>query len=185
MKKLIIFSVAGTMLLLPLAKEAGVRVNLTDSAPYGVWIVHPVTIDLLLDGRGRLVSACPPDVPVVKMMGDRGLIPPGDCPKTQTIPMLKAIGAVPGDTVIIRAGKPAIINGEEIPNTIAKHQAYAWPDGEYVVKPNQVWVFSTYTINSFDSRYFGPVKTSNILGEAFPVMIDGKHDNMRRGLNHD
>jgi len=180
MKKLITFSVAGIMILTLAAKEAGVRVNLTASAPRGIWQVHN-TNEIK---RGMLVSVCPPESEAVSIMKAKNLINPGECPATEVEPLLKAIGAIPGDTVTIRNGNTVTVNGEPVPNSLAIGNI-RWKEGTYKVKPGEVWIFSTYVPNSFDSRYFGPVKIGNINGEAFPLVIDGKVADMKRGIKND
>ena len=162
--------------------QAGFRLNFTDSAPHGVWIVHPVDFRMITARRGRIISVCPPAVPVVKWMGENGFLPYGTCQKTNVAPLLKAIGAVPGDVVTLKNGAPVLVNGEVLPNTESINPELAWPAGEYVVKPWQVWVFSTYSGSSFDSRYFGPVDAFSIRGEAFPVYVNGYHEDMRQGI---
>jgi type IV secretory pathway protease TraF len=80
---------------------------------------------------------------------------------------------LPGDTVRIIQGKDATVNGVPIPNTVASGLLPAWPDGEYKVKPGEVWIFSSYNRKSFDSRYFGPVDITLVHGEAFPLLVAG------------
>lgn len=169
-----------TLAIFALIFTSGLRFNFTDSAPRGIWAIQDVEFSSLW--RGKIVAVCPPALPLVKKMGEQGLLPYGYCPETEVAPLLKAVGAVEGDIVTIRTGKPVMVNGEELPNTIAKNTGVAWPDGEYIVKRYQVWVFSTYNPNSFDSRYFGPVDPFSIKGEAIPLFTDGNYGNMRLGL---
>lgn len=160
------------------AKASGVHLNFTESAPAGAWVVKPVDPDSLWPGR--IVSICPPDAPAVRKMTD--YLAHGNCPDTDVAPLLKAIGAVEGDIVTIKSGENVQVNGKPLPNTTAKHASIAWPDGEYTVPPYHVWVFSTYSDRSFDSRYFGPIDTLNVRGEAIPWITNGRSDNMRIGL---
>ena len=160
------------------AKAAGLHFNFTESAPAGVWMVWPVVHGSLW--KGRIISVCPPDVPAVRKMTDH--LAHGNCSGTNVAPLLKAIGAVEGDTVTIRTGEPVRVNGRMLPNTAAKHGSLAWQDGEYAVRPYEVWVFSTYSNKSFDSRYFGPVNVINIQGGAYPLIVSGNNQNMRLGL---
>lgn len=158
--------------LMHVGVAAGLRLNFTDSAPYGLWIERndkPIK-------RGMLVRVCPPDTPIA-----RSTLAYGNCPDTNVMPLLKAIAAIPGDTVRLQNGIPAMVNGKELPNTAARDTIPAWPDGEYIVGPGQVWIFSTYSPKSFDSRYFGPVPARNILGEATPVLVDGSPSDMTKG----
>jgi conjugative transfer signal peptidase TraF len=151
--------------LMHIGMEAGLRLNFTDSAPHGLWIERPAEHIQ----RGMLVSVCPPDTPIAK-----SVLAFGTCPETNVMPLMKAIAAIPGDTVRLRRGRLATVNDKELPNTAARDSIPAWPDGEYIVKPGQVWVFSTYSPKSFDSRYFGPVPDKNIRGEAIPILVKRK-----------
>ncbi len=145
-----------------------VRLNFTDSAPRGLWAVE--TMDRLSIKRGSLVSICPPDRPVVRAVADLGGLPAGDCPILGVAPLLKPVGAVPGDVVRLYKGRSVTVNGITLPNTISKDSFPAFPDGEYTVAPGQVWLFSNYNANSFDSRYFGPVEVANLRKRAAPLL---------------
>lgn len=160
-----------------IAVDTGVRLNFTDSGPSGLWIERPlITLE-----RGILVSICPPNKRIVELMVEHGALPHGNCTNSSSEPLLKTVAALTGDTVILRTGQPAIINGRELPNTAAR-QLPAWPDGKYTVGPNEIWIFSTYSGKSFDSRYFGPVPVRNIRGQAKPLLVDGHAANMTRGI---
>ncbi len=148
-----------------------VRLNFTDSAPRGLWTVE--TIDRLSIKRGSLVSICPPDRPIVRAVADLGGLPAGDCPILGVAPLLKPVGAVPGDVIRLYKGRSVTVNGITLPNTVSKDSLPAFPDGEYTVAPGQVWLFSNYNANSFDSRYFGPVPIGNMRGLAAPLLTSG------------
>ncbi|MEO9231578.1 MAG: S26 family signal peptidase [Devosia sp.] len=175
-KKTITLSVLGTYIALSLgikaAAEAGIHMNFTDSAPKGLWLETEISNNTVK--RGMLVSICPPDKPVVRLLRDRGYLHAGDCKDTRLMPLGKPVRAIPGDVVRLKDGQPARVNGTSIFNTSAKRTITAWPDGEYTVKPGQVWIFSSYDINSFDSRYFGPVAVQNIHGEITPLIVNGR-----------
>ena len=63
------------------------------------------------------------------------------------------------------------IDGELVassPRLALDGQGKPWgiPEGAYEVEPAQFWVLSTYHPRSFDSRYFGPISQSAIIGAA-------------------
>lgn len=166
----------GALSIVLAGQAAGLMANLSESAPTGLWILRPAaSID-----RGMLVSVCPPDVPITQKT-----LPCCGCPNTNLKSILKAVGAVSGDSVVLRHGYPAKVNGIDLPNTIASPTVPAWPDGEYTVGPNQVWVFSTYSDKSLDSRYLGPIEITSIQAEAKPLLIAGNVADMTRGIRHD
>ena|SRR5687768_1452543 len=172
MKRAILPLMACSMLLMLIASmHSKLHLNLSASAPAGLWSERPINPARIK--RGTLVSVCPPDLPVVRRVVELKLLPEGDCPNTNTVPFLKPVAAVSGDVVKIQKGQPAKVNGLAIPNTIAKHSLPAWPDGEYTVNQNEVWIFSSYSKDSFDSRYFGPVGIDQIKGEAAPLWVSG------------
>ncbi|MFC7208876.1 S26 family signal peptidase [Comamonas endophytica] len=123
-------------------------------------------------GRRRLVEICPPAAPVVDWMRDRGYLAAGGC-DMQVAPLLKPIQAIAGDVVRLQPGRPAVVNGRELQNTRALPFMRAYPAGEYQVGPGEVWVFSSYSDGSFDSRYFGPVPLSRVRGIATPLWVSG------------
>ncbi|MCD2514644.1 S26 family signal peptidase [Comamonas endophytica] len=151
-------------------RATGLRINATASAPTGLWMVKKVGIDRL--GRRRLVEICPPAAPVVDWMRDRGYLAAGGC-DMQVAPLLKPIQAIAGDVVRLQPGRPAVVNGRELQNTRALPFMRAYPAGEYQVGPGEVWVFSSYSDGSFDSRYFGPVPLSRVRGIATPLWVSG------------
>ena len=161
-------TVAGTLALIAGgASLAGLRLNTTPSAPEGLWRVTAIEGKAL--ARGTMVEACPPDMPIVDVMRDGGYLPPGRCPPG-VAPLLKPVAAIAGDRVTIKKGQPAAVNGYALARTAAAPSVTAWPDGDYTVEAGTVWLFSSYSENSFDSRYFGPVPIANVRGQAAPLI---------------
>lgn len=151
--------------------HAGLRFNFTDSAPHGLWLVQSVDLDSMK--RGALVEVCPPDLPVVRLMAERGYLAVGDCEGTGVTTLLKPISAVAGDTIELEQGRGVTVNNVALPNTAAMPAIPGWPSGRYVVQPGEIWMFSSYSPGSFDSRYFGPVPLSQVRGLAQPITIAG------------
>lgn len=163
-QRIIGFTTLGYAAVCATVAVSGVHANFTDSAPIGLWTFKPVSEIK----RGILVTFCIPATAAKNMN-----LASGDCPGTYTAPFLKSIAAIEGDIVQIKAGYPATVNGKEIPNTIASPKMQSWSDGIYTVMPGEVWVFSSYTHKSYDSRYFGPIGVSTIQGEAIPLLVVG------------
>jgi len=152
------------------AHGAGFYINATNSAPKGLWRVKTITPwDV---ERGMLVSICPPGLRIVEAMRQQGYLQPGSCSGSGTVPLLKPVVAFSGDTVRITR-KGIAVNGQVLPNSQAQPQMPAYPAGVYEVRPGEVWIVSSYSAGSFDSRYFGPVSTNNIEGQAKPIAIMG------------
>lgn len=155
-----------------------IRINITDSAPIGLWHVSREKADFR---RSDLVEVCPPPAPAVSIMHDRGLLQVGPC-TDDTTSLLKVIGAIEGDHVTVRKGENILVNGQELTNTSAVAALPSWPAGDLIIPAGHVWLVSTYSAGSFDSRYFGPVPVGNILGVASPVLVSGNVDLMRKGV---
>lgn len=171
MNKRLIEPIAFCGLLLAIGSMHGsLHLNLSESAPRGLWLERPIDRDTFK--RGSWVSVCPPITPVTKTVAAMNILPIGDCPGLGVVPLLKPVGAVTGDVVRLYNGRSAVVNGKTIPNTIARHTLPAFPNGEYIVKPGEVWLFSSYSERSFDSRYFGPVKIDQVQGRAIPFITE-------------
>lgn len=179
MNRAIGFSILGTVALSLGAQFAGIRINITESAPRGIWIMD----ESQKLKRGSLVAVCPPNTPIVAALAARYVLSPGDCIGTDVQALLKPVGAISGDFVVIREGKPVLVNGKELPNTISKPGMPSWPTGTYQVEPGYVWLFSTYNEKSFDSRYFGPVPIENVRGVTTPLLVDGEITDMIKGIS--
>lgn len=160
--------------------QAGLRINITDSAPHGFWLVQPA--DAAAIQRGTLVEVCPPSVPIVRLMRERGYLDAGNCPDSVLTALLKPISAVAGDAVQFEPGRPVAVNGVPLPNTEALPALPSWPPGRYVVRPGEVWMFSSYSAGSFDSRYFGPVTLAHVRGIARPVAVIGDPATITTGV---
>jgi conjugative transfer signal peptidase TraF len=146
---------------------SGMRINLTDSLPRGLYLI---TDDL----NATLVEFCPQGI-FSALSVQRGYRPGGICPDREA-PLIKPVIARPGDTVVVSA-EGISVNGRQLPNTKARlydstgRPLGAWPSGVYSVAPATVWVASTYHPNSFDSRYFGPISVSIIRHRLRPLWL--------------
>lgn len=140
---------------------AGLRLNLTGSLPIGLYRVSraaPV--------REAIVLACLPPA-IAAFARARGYVPSGGACPGGGVPVGKPIRAIAGDTVTVTA-TGLLVNGTPVPNSralAADRQGRPLPRlavGRFVVRPRTVWVVSSYSRLSFDSRYFGAVGTGQI-----------------------
>lgn len=136
------------------AKQAGWRVNITGSLP-GVF--YRVSED---PARGDYFQFCPPVV-VAALLDARH----GEPSCSGKVPLIKRVAAVAGDRVVVD-GAGVSINGERLPNSTPKRFARdgsSLPSavGVHVLEPGQVWTTGEHE-DSFDSRYFGAIKTSTL-----------------------
>ena len=137
--------------------------NRSESAPVGWYVVSgegPY-------GVGDLIAAYPP-AGARKMAEERGYIPPG-------APLIKTVWATPGSRVcgfgnrVEVDGKPFLRRLER--DRIGRHlQRF---EGCFVLAQDELFLVSTDVQTSWDSRYFGPVGTSSVVGKVWFVGGDG------------
>lgn len=143
--------------LLPFASTL-VKVNLTESIPTGIYKLTGEA-----PARGDYVFVCPPANPAVESGRRLGYIPFGQC-SSKTLPVFKRLVGLPGDR--IRLGLTGVeVNGVALPGTqLLDRDA----DGnriprmyvtgsEFTLRQGQRFLLGD-SMNSFDSRYFGPTR---------------------------
>lgn len=149
---------------------AGMRFNTTASVPMGIYWISS-------DRTTQFVEFCPPE-PFGRSSLERGYRG-----KTSLVcndggePLLKPIVARSGDTVEVSA-RGILVNGIPVPNTVPRaldsegRALKAWPFGRYQVAPGTFWVASSYNSRSFDSRYFGPIRETDIQHHLRPIWTE-------------
>lgn len=155
----------GNLAMLSLSVElAGMRLNVTDSYPKGLYVAERGAL-----GVGDLVEACVPAA-AARLARERHYLGlGGPCHGVNTV--LKRIAAVAGDTVAIT--DRVVLNGEvleEAPVLLEDGAGRALePAADGTVGAEHVWLLSTHVAESFDSRYFGEVPTSAVLRRMRPL----------------
>ena len=139
----------------------------SESVPPGLWrkVSEPI-------GRGSVVAFCPPDEPRFRAGREAGFLPSGFCPGR--LPRLvKPVAAVAGDVVEI-GNEGFRVNGRLLPNTrpievrpLELLRPYS--PGRHVVHDGEIWLVSTYNRRSWDSRYYGPVRVTDLESAVRPV----------------
>ena len=159
--------VIGLGAVLTLSAVAGLRINTTESMPRGLW--REVAVDGVLH-HGDVVAACLPDVGQI-----RHYVGEGSCPNGLE-PVLKTIGAIAGDDVETTADGVRV-NGVLMANTAPMKQDSQGrtleraPFVHYRVGDGEVWLLSSYSARSFDSRYFGSVAMDCVIARGVPVLV--------------
>jgi conjugative transfer signal peptidase TraF len=153
--------------LLAVILGLGLHLNLSASAPRGLY--RAVTGR---PTRGAWVVACV-GPQAAALARARGYLGPGPCAGAVQ-PVLKPVVAVAGDVVEI-GPDAVIVNGQRLPGSSSAgvdslgralpHAAW----GRYVVGADELWLVSTRVPNSWDSRYLGPISTSQVWSVARPV----------------
>jgi conjugative transfer signal peptidase TraF len=159
-----------------LAYQQGLRFNSTASMPTGIYKANKLDTSLIT--RGSIALLCPPQTSIFHLAYERHYLEQGNCPG-HLQSLLKPVGAVAGD--IVRIGSHGVsVNGKLMPRSLVLREDSAGrpitgiPAGVYRVKPGEVWLLSSHSAKSFDSRYFGPVTINAIQGTAQPILTWGK-----------
>ncbi|MCZ7497261.1 conjugative transfer signal peptidase TraF [Agrobacterium tumefaciens] len=146
---------------------AGFRINLTPSEPLGLWRIQPLERAVAV---GDLVFVCLPATGVFAEARARGYLRGGTCP-TGAAPLIKMVIAVEGQRVDI--GAEVHVDGLRIPQTSvvrADGRGRLLHSGRSgIVPPGNIFLYSPFSA-SWDSRYFGAVPASGILGLAVEVL---------------
>ena len=155
--------------LVGLGSTIPIRINCTRSAPLGLYAMHRPT----LLARDDLVAVCLEGA-VARVGRARGYLPSGACP-SGTGPILKQVVATAGDEVELKSDGLAI-NGQVIDRSqrlvedSLGRPLEALSLDRSVVREGEIWVLGVYRARSWDSRYFGPIPVSSIVGVARPIL---------------
>ncbi len=149
--------------------DVHVHRNVSASLPISNYVAYRVYRPFRV---GDLVEACPP-LGAAVLARTRGYVPAGDCPGG-TVPLLKLVAAVGGDTVAVTRGA-VLVNSSALPNTSAiefdakKRPVRSWFMKSRRLRDGELWLYGTAS-RSFDSRKFGPVATSNVRALAWAAL---------------
>ena len=169
-RRILQFLAAAAVIMSALAATAfaaGYRLNLTPSEPLGLWRIEELQRPVAV---GDLVFLCPPTTAVFEEARRRGYLRRGLCP-SGFAPLIKTVAALAGQRVDIP--DYVLIDGRLVPassvwRTDGEGRAVN-PDPGGVVPPHHLFLHSPFA-SSYDSRYFGPVPDSGLLGLARPVL---------------
>lgn len=146
----------------------GYRINTTPSSALGLWRAQPLTRGLRVGDR---VFICPPDNAVFRFARERSYLRLGLCPGGFG-PLIKTVVATAGQRVGIHGF--VTIDDRPLANSpIANLDSRRRPLSRFtggVVPQNFVFLHSDFA-GSYDSRYFGPIPLSGVLGLAEEVLV--------------
>ncbi|TZG25659.1 S26 family signal peptidase [Sphingomonas montanisoli] len=135
--------------------------NASASVPLGLYRLAPATAL----GVGDMVAVRPSPA-LARFMAERRYV-------EANVPLLKPIAATNGAT-ICRNGLRVAIDGRTAAAALARdrfgRRLPAW-SGCYRLRPDQLFLIAPSHPDSFDSRYFGPVSQTQVLGSATPLWI--------------
>lgn len=155
-------------------ERAGIWLNLSPSMPIGLYLSHDVAAGRVALQRGMVVAVCLP-TPLAAWGRARGYLARGRC-DDGAAPVGKPVFALAGDTVRV-APSGLTRNGESVRSTRALSRDRAGrrlpqlAEGTYPVEHGEVWLVSTHSILSWDSRYYGAVPAADIIAVLRPLWI--------------
>ncbi len=138
--------------------------NASASVPIGFYAVHPAGALHV----NELLVVTPPE-PLATFLDTRRYLPKG-------VPLLKHVLALPGHTVC-RSGRTITVDGVAMGVALDRdHLGRSLPvwQGCHVVAAGDVFLMNRRA-DSLDSRYFGPLPTTTIVGQADPIWTDEEH----------
>lgn len=130
--------------------------NSTNSAPIGWYAVG----DKRALQRGDLVAAFAPEK-ARKLAHERGYLP-------DHIPLIKTVWATGGERVCHEGERVRVPNRPDMAVLAQDGLGRALPvmSGCYTLNVDEVFLISTDVQTSWDSRYFGPVRITDVLGRV-------------------
>ncbi|GKS84385.1 S26 family signal peptidase [Acidovorax sp. SUPP1855] len=145
---------------------AQVVYNLSDSVPVGWYRIKPAdSPPRPLSVDSIVLTPLPADV--AALAAQRGYLP-------SHIPLLKRVGAVAPQHVCIVEG---VVRIDGVPAAAALpadrmgRPLPSWPQCRHL-HPAELFLLSTTNPASFDSRYFGPIAASAVIGTAQPIYLE-------------
>ncbi len=159
----------GAVLGLALACEAGLRLNATASVPRGAYWLTDSTPQ-----RGVYAAACLPER-LGREAVARGYLSAGRC-EGGSQELLKVVAATGGDHVVISDGGVSI-NGRRWPGSSVRRadgQGRALSSAVGLARrlgDGEALLLSEQCGDGFDSRYFGPLPTTQLRGTAVPLLL--------------
>ena len=153
----------------------GIVFNYTHSAPFGLYR-EQFESEKAIRSPAPYVFFCP-DRRWPQMLGEPNYRDPmRTCPDGFS-PLINPVVAWPGDIVSVSATGISV-NGRALPNSAAierdskGHRLRPFAVGEYRVSPTELWVVSSFSPRSFDSRYFGPIPLKCVHSWLRPLLVE-------------
>lgn len=144
--------------------------NPSDSVAVGWYRIEPFDPHTALLSRPLSVDSIvlvPLPITAAALAAQRGYLP-------TRVPLLKRIGAIAPQEVCI-VGRSVHIDGVPLAAVLpADRFGRTLPSWQQCrrLEPGELFLLSVTNPASFDSRYFGPVRTSAVLGVAHPVWLE-------------
>jgi conjugative transfer signal peptidase TraF len=149
-----------------IAQRSGLCFNDTNSMPIGLY-------STVLADKYKYVAVCLPQQTVETAIRAGIEIAAGECPDGHR-PILKRLYRASAEHPIEFSERGFRVDARLLSNTAPKEKSnkgvslHHFAFGSYT---QGLWVISDYNANSFDSRYFGPIRQEEIRYYAAPVFL--------------
>ncbi|MFG1287874.1 S26 family signal peptidase [Xanthobacter versatilis] len=140
--------------------------NASPSVPIGLYTIAPADALEVTD----LVAVAAPDW-LSRFLAARGYLAEG-------VPLMKRVAALPGQRVCRLRGEitvDGIAMGRALDRDRQGRDLPTW-SGCHVVAEGDLFLMNWQSADSFDSRYFGPLPTSTLIGKAMPLYTNEDGD---------
>ncbi|WP_313395397.1 S26 family signal peptidase [Sphingobium yanoikuyae] len=135
--------------------------NASASAPIGLYRIHPESDP----PTGALVAVAPPEQ-LSRWLSARGYLPEG-------VPLLKHVAARAGQRVC-RVGAVVSVDAQRVAIALARdgrgRPLPVW-QGCRTLRSGELLLLNPTHPDSLDSRYFGPLPASTVIGRATPLYL--------------
>ena len=142
--------------------------NPSDSVPVGWYRVEPLPRQPNQLRVGSIVLVQLP-AEAAALAAQRGYLP-------KQVPLLKRVGAVAPQRVC-NIGPTLRIDGHTVATTLRADRLgrplHGWPQCRRL-RTGEVFLLSLTNSASFDSRYFGPVRSADVIGTAHPLWLEAQ-----------
>lgn len=148
----------------------GIRFNISDSIPKGIYRLHQGIVK-----KNSFVLFCPDNRKAFRLGKARGYLDSGFCSNEYGY-LMKQVVALEGD-VVSSTDKGVFVNNKQLPfsqpqNYDGLHRPMPiWRVNEYTLKAGELVTMTNQSSLSFDSRYFGLIQAKQIKGIIEPVFI--------------
>jgi len=148
--------------------------NPSDSVPVGWYRVEPMVQQPTSDATPKTAPLQVGSIVLVRLPAhaaalgaQRGYLP-------LHVPLLKRVGAVAPQRVCI-VGQALRIDGHTVTATLRADRLgrplQGWPQCRRL-RAGEIFLLSVTNPASFDSRYFGPVRSTDVIGTAHPLWLE-------------
>lgn len=137
--------------------------------PIGMYQVDQKTVS-----RGDLVEVCLPEH-IAKFAFERNYLSAGRC-ANGIEPVIKQVVGMQSNVVNVQSNGVSI-NYKRLPHSqiFSKDRKgrtlFSVLRGQFILKPNEVFLYGTSDVYSFDSRYFGAIDVKYIQSVLKPVWV--------------